>query len=577
MAENRRIVQLHKKDDTSELWIPINTGECVEMTDYVNNGETGSITQIDNLNTALAKLENTKADAGESLADYNITDAYTKDEIDILLSGIYHVHGSLASTDIHSTLLDSDTKTGDVYNLSDDTVLTNDFIEYEGVATPISAGTNIVVVNTGTNENPVYKFDMLAMNISSAIQAATSTALGGIKIGYTDNTTGTRNYPVSLDNNDKAFVNVPWANTEYSLGLNGNTLSLTPSTGTAQTVTLPSVLPDGTNKSGKCLKVVDNSGTLSWEDDLTATYTAGVGLDLNNGTFKVKLNSETSLGTIGTTPKLYAVGVDSNGKLCTNVTWDNTHYTATPVLGATNATANATAATNNDATYMNIVENNAKSGGIQIIGTGLVSVSAKDGVLTVVGTDPIPSQTGHNNKFLSTNGTTLSWATPSDLNTFRVIQVDNTQLLATDSNKAFDIIGGRNVTLTTDNTQSGYASVTIDVPITDNKPTVTNSAASIAFKYGNNYFVGASAYSAPSVNAGSAVTTLTITDGNGVNDSTDFEANVFFKAGDNASGMTVTLPSGFLLIGEEPEYVSGNVYLVSFYKGTAIFGEMTVV
>lgn len=33
-------------------------------------------------------------------------------------------------------------------------------------------------------------------------------------------------------------------------------------------------------------------------------------------TIKVKLNSETSLGTIGTTEGLYPIGVDSNGKLC---------------------------------------------------------------------------------------------------------------------------------------------------------------------------------------------------------------------------------------------------------------------
>ena len=33
-------------------------------------------------------------------------------------------------------------------------------------------------------------------------------------------------------------------------------------------------------------------------------------------TIKVKLNSETSLGTIGTTTGLYPVGIDSNGKLC---------------------------------------------------------------------------------------------------------------------------------------------------------------------------------------------------------------------------------------------------------------------
>lgn len=44
-------------------------------------------------------------------------------------------------------------------------------------------------------------------------------------------------------------------------------------------------------------------------------YTFAAGNSPTN-TIKVKLNSETSLGTIGITEGLYPVGVDSNGKLC---------------------------------------------------------------------------------------------------------------------------------------------------------------------------------------------------------------------------------------------------------------------
>lgn len=44
---------------------------------------------------------------------------------------------------------------------------------------------------------------------------ATSTALGGIKIGYV---ASGKNYPVQLDGSNKAYVNVPWTdtNTTYS-------------------------------------------------------------------------------------------------------------------------------------------------------------------------------------------------------------------------------------------------------------------------------------------------------------------------------------------------------------------------
>lgn len=50
--------------------------------------------------------------------------------------------------------------------------------------------------------------------------AATSTALGLVKVGYTENG---KNYPVELDANDKMFVNVPWTdtNTTYSQATSG--------------------------------------------------------------------------------------------------------------------------------------------------------------------------------------------------------------------------------------------------------------------------------------------------------------------------------------------------------------------
>lgn len=56
------------------------------------------------------------------------------------------------------------------------------------------------------------------------ITKASNDALGGIKIGYSQNA---KNYPVSLDSDGKAFVNVPWTdnNTTYSAA-NTTTLGL---------------------------------------------------------------------------------------------------------------------------------------------------------------------------------------------------------------------------------------------------------------------------------------------------------------------------------------------------------------
>ena len=50
---------------------------------------------------------------------------------------------------------------------------------------------------------------------SYSIPVASSSTLGGIKLGYSENG---KNYPIAVDNNNKAYVNVPWtdSNTTYS-------------------------------------------------------------------------------------------------------------------------------------------------------------------------------------------------------------------------------------------------------------------------------------------------------------------------------------------------------------------------
>lgn len=69
----------------------------------------------------------------------------------------------------------------------------------------------------------------------TSIPQASSSALGGIKIGYSDNG---RNYAVELDSSGKAYVNVPWTdnNTTYSAGaglsLSGTAFSLVKATPT---------------------------------------------------------------------------------------------------------------------------------------------------------------------------------------------------------------------------------------------------------------------------------------------------------------------------------------------------------
>lgn len=106
------------------------------------------------------------------------------------------------------------------------------------------------------------------------------------------------------------------------------------------------------------------------------------------------------------TGKKYWVKMNANGKLFVDIPWaDNTHYTAVPILGGSTATSNATSDTANDATYLNIIENSTKSGGIQITGSGATTVKANGGVLTINSTNS--TYTGYNIAFQNNAGTTV--------------------------------------------------------------------------------------------------------------------------------------------------------------------------
>lgn len=78
-------------------------------------------------------------------------------------------------------------------------------------------------------------------NSEYTLTAATASALGGIKVGYT---TSGKNYKVQLDSNNNAYVNVPWTdnndNTTYTFasGTTKGAFQVTPSGGAAQTVSI---------------------------------------------------------------------------------------------------------------------------------------------------------------------------------------------------------------------------------------------------------------------------------------------------------------------------------------------------
>jgi len=203
--------------------------------------------------------------------------------------------------------------------------------------------------------------DALLDKVNNGIPLATSSTNGGIKIGYTANN---KNYPVVLDSNGKAYVNVPWSDldTKYDVatqtsnglmssddkkkldGLSNYTLPTTAAS------TLGGIKVGYTN-NGKNYKVqVDTSGNafvnVPWTDNNTTYSVATSSTDgLMSKTDKSKLDdiatgannytlpksTSSALGGImigyNTSGKNYAVVLDSSGKAYVNVPWTDTDTT----------------------------------------------------------------------------------------------------------------------------------------------------------------------------------------------------------------------------------------------------------
>lgn len=111
---------------------------------------------------------------------------------------------------------------------------------YDLAASKGSGTVTSVTPGVGLKLNGKSNGDSTAITSSGTIdlQVASSSEIGGIKIGYS---ASGKNYPVQLDSNNKAYVNVPWTdnNTDTSTNYDGHyTPSGSTKTGTASGSTL---------------------------------------------------------------------------------------------------------------------------------------------------------------------------------------------------------------------------------------------------------------------------------------------------------------------------------------------------
>lgn len=155
----------------------------------------------------------------------------------------------------------------------------------------------------------------------TSIPKATTSALGGVMLGYTNNG---RNYKLELDSNGKAFVNVPWTNTTYNnattevsgLMSASDKSKLNEITSSADAVSFSRTLSSGTK-----------IGTITINGANTDIYTPTVETPPTYGqaTF-----STLGLVKIGypESGRNYPVELNSSGQMYVNVPWtdNNTTY-----------------------------------------------------------------------------------------------------------------------------------------------------------------------------------------------------------------------------------------------------------
>lgn len=129
--------------------------------------------------------------------------------------------------------------------------------------------------------------------------AASNDNIGGIKTGYTQNG---KNYPVALDENKKAYVNVPWSDTTYEI-MGGATSTTNGKAG---------LVPGAA--AGQQTRYLRADG--QWMTPPNQTYSKATADAL--GLVKIGYTAN---------GKNYPILLDADGKMYVAVPWTDTKYT----------------------------------------------------------------------------------------------------------------------------------------------------------------------------------------------------------------------------------------------------------
>lgn len=159
----------------------------------------------------------------------------------------------------------------------------------------------------------------------TSIPQASSSALGGIKIGYSDNG---RNYAVELDSSGKAYVNVPWADTNTTYNVATTSANGLMSSSDKSKLNGIQAGADAVSFS-RSLSSGTKIGTININGTNTDIYAPTAGDPVEYG---VATSATLGLVRIGypESGKNYPVELNSSNQMYVNVPWtdNNTTYSA---------------------------------------------------------------------------------------------------------------------------------------------------------------------------------------------------------------------------------------------------------
>ena len=165
-----------------------------------------------------------------TIANYGITDAYTKTEVDGMVSGVLHYKGTKATV---SALPSSGNVTGDVWHV------TADGGEYAWDGSTWQELGSTVDLSGYVPTSRTINGKALTGNISLSASDVSALPSNTTYVSSFNGSTGAITYtaPVTSVNGQTGAVATP--NTTYTLSMSSNRITLTPSSGTATYVDLP--------------------------------------------------------------------------------------------------------------------------------------------------------------------------------------------------------------------------------------------------------------------------------------------------------------------------------------------------